>query len=718
MAADTRQTLTDLITIAEQSGYERTGRTDEVARLCDAFARTWPQSVRAFEYGRSAEGRSMLAMIVTRTGALTAEEIKKGSIPLLMLQGGIHPGESDGKDAGFIALRELLSDGAAPAALDSIAILFVPAFNVDGHERFERWNRPNQDGPIETGWRSTAQNLNLNRDYTKADSPEMQAMLRLIDEWDPLVCADLHVTDGANFEPDISIQVEPVHEGDPSLFPAGIALRDRLIEKLAAQGSLPLPFYPDLFETDDPASGFHVTVYSPRFSTGYFAYRNRFTVLVETHSWKKYEHRVRITRNTIVGLTELVAEHGKEWLALVQRADKEATRLGDQAVVLDHATSWREPTQREGDEAPSLDASAPNVTTIEFRGYAYKREPSKISGELVTIYDPSTPQIWRVPLRRNTQPSLVIDAPRGGYIVMAGHAQEIGARLTLHGIELAPIPNDIEADVSCFRAERTEFADAPFEGRMRVKLHGKWNEERQRIPARSLFVPIEQRLARLAMALLEPQAPDSFAAWGFFNSWFEQKEYIEPYVAEMIGTELLESDARLAEEFARKLETDPAFAQDPNARREFFQRRHPSWDRRYRLYPVYRTATPLEIERRETTSDSVTSLGALEVQGRTAQERAARAEQIARAEGLTFYRVDLSQVVSKYIGDTEKNLEQLFSMAEFGHLLLFFDEADALFGKRSEVRDAHDRYANARAMLREAAVRRGVKILFGKKPDA
>ena len=246
-----------LLTLAEGSSFRQTGRTDEVERLCDAFAQMWPEAVRAFEYGRSAEGRPMRALIVSRTGALTAREIRQRNLPLVMLQGGIHPGESDGKDAGFIALRELLSGSVAPGSLEQIAILFVPAFNVDGHERFGRWNRPNQVGPEEMGWRSTAQNLNLNRDYMKADAPEMRAMLRLIDEWDPLVCADLHVTDGADFEPDISLQVEPIHQGDPALYATGVAMRDALIDKLAAQGSLPLPFYPDFVETDDPASGFH-----------------------------------------------------------------------------------------------------------------------------------------------------------------------------------------------------------------------------------------------------------------------------------------------------------------------------------------------------------------------------------------------------------------------------------------------------------------------------
>src|SRR6185369_12288337 len=159
------------------------------------------------------------------------------------------------------------------------------------------------------------------------------AMLCLVDEWDPLICADLHVTDGADFEPDISLQVEPINQGAPSLWQSGVMLRDLLIEKLSAQGSLPLAFYPDLAKTDDPASGFVLTVYSPRFSTGYFPHRNRFTVLVETHSWKPYEHRVRVMGHSISGLVDLTVKHGSAWLQRARQADVEAAALAGKTLV-------------------------------------------------------------------------------------------------------------------------------------------------------------------------------------------------------------------------------------------------------------------------------------------------------------------------------------------------------------------------------------------------
>lgn len=570
-----------LATVAEQSGFTATGRSAEVEQLCEAFARTWPETVHLLDFGRSAEGRRMLALWLSQR--------PPGEVPLLMLQAGIHPGESDGKDAGFIALREILRGETLPGVLERIAILFVPAFNVDGHERFARWNRPNQNGPEETGWRTTAQNLNLNRDYMKADAPEMRALLALVGTWDPLVCADLHVTDGADFEPDVSIQVEPINQGDPHLYPAGLELRSLLITRLTARGSLPLPFYPDLARTDDPTSGFVLTVYSPRFSTGYFPQRNRFTVLVETHSWKGYAQRVQVTRHTILELADLLAQHGARWQALAAQADLEAARLGGLEVTLDYTSGWREPA-RAGQAAAQPGAAGEEL--IDFRGYAYTRTPSPISGELVTAYDPQTPQIWRVPLRQQVAPRLTVQAPRAGYLVPTAQAEEVCARLDVHGLRhercrapVGPMPGE------AFRVSRAEFSPAPFEGRMRVRLEGAWRRETLSLGTGAVFVPVAQAGARLLLHLLEPQAPDSLAAWGFFNAWLEQKEQLEPYVAEQIAREMLATQPALQGQFAERLR-DPAFAADPTARLEFFLRRHPSWDTRYNLYPILRVDEP------------------------------------------------------------------------------------------------------------------------------
>jgi hypothetical protein len=561
-----------LTTVAERSGYMKTGRYDEVVALCGAFASRYPESVRCDAFGTTPEGRQMQVLVASRTGALTPEAARARKLPVVLVQGGIHAGEIDGKDAGFLALRQILDGEAAPGVLDDLVVVFVPVFNVDGHERFGRWNRPNQRSPEEMGWRTTAQNHNLNRDYLKADSAEMRAMLALIDAWDPTLTVDLHATNGAQFEHDISIQVEPLHSGDTELRKIGRALRDGVIDDLAAQGSLPLPFYPSFVENDDPASGFADGVAPPRFSHGYFPLRNRFGMLVETHSWKAYPVRVRITRNTVVSALERVAARGDDWLQAATAADARAAKLAGKPVPLDYEAT---------------DAAR----TLDFRGYAYTRTPSEVSGALMTRYDEDTPQVWKIPLRDEIVPDTVVTAPKGGYLVPAMHAGWVGEALARHGVAYPKLDRPLpKARLQTFRADKNEFAAGSSEGRQRLTVEGRWKPETRDVAAGALFVPIAQPRARIAIALLEPQAPDSLAAWGLFNNHFERKEYMEAYVAEDVARGMLARDRKLRAEFERRLQEDPDFAASPRARLDFFYRRHSAWDERYNLYPVYRTA--------------------------------------------------------------------------------------------------------------------------------
>jgi len=560
-----------LSTGAERSGFRTTGRYEEVQRLCTEFQNAYPRAVRCTEFGRTPEGRPMLALIASHSGALHPAEKRRQNLPAVLIQGGIHAGEIDGKDAGFLALREILQGRAAKGALARQVLVFVPVFNVDGHERFGRWNRPNQRGPEQMGWRTTAQNHNLNRDYAKAQSPEMQAMLRLVNQWDPLATIDLHVTDGAQFEHDVSIQVEPLHGGDAGLRPAGMAFRDGVIADLAAQGSLPLPFYPSFTIDDDPSSGIVDSVFPPRFSSGYFLLRNRFGMLVETHSWKDYPTRVRVTRNTIVSVLEQVARHGGDWQAQALSADARSAALAGQQVALSYEASAR-------------------TRQVAFRGYAYDRGPSDISGTLMTRYDESRPQVWTMPVRDEVLPALQVKAPLAGYLVPAAQAGLVAAKLRLHEIQFRTLDTALPAtELEAFRATTLRFEPQSVEGQQRLSVQGAWAPERRALPAGTLFVPIAQPKALLLMALLEPQAPDSLLAWGLFNNHFERKEYMEAYVAEAVAREQLASDPALAAAFRDKLRAEPEFAQNARARLEFFARRHSSWDERWALYPVLRT---------------------------------------------------------------------------------------------------------------------------------
>ena len=539
-----------LSTIAEQSGFVRTGRYDEVIRLCDAFAAAYPAKARCVSFGTTPQGRDMRALVLSDGDAK--------SHPVILAQGGIHAGEIDGKDAGFLVVKQLLDGKISPGVLKKVTFVFVPVFNVDGHERMAKYNRPNQRGPEEMGWRTTAQNFNLNRDYMKADAPEMRAMLRLLNEWDPVLYVDLHVTDGAQFQHDVAVLVDPAVDGEIGpLHDVASKMQHAVIDRLNKAGHKALDFYPSFDNEGDPTSGLSAGVAPPRFSQPYWALHGRMGMLVETHSWKDYQTRVMTTRDVLAAIFAEADQHVGEWSVPVTEP---------KSVVL----AW-----------DNTDAKK----VIDFLGYAYTRTPSAVSGALRTRYDESKPQVWKVPFLATVKPVLTVDAP-SAYVVPAEHAAWVKEKLDAHGVKYQVQAESKALDVEVFRATEAKLADKSYESHQTVKVKGAWAKEKRSVPAGSLIVTTHQRLGALVVHLFEPLAPDSFLAWGFFNSAFEQKEYMEAYVAEDVADKLLK-DPAIAAEFARKLE-DPGFAKDPQARLDFFYKKHPSWDEKRDLYPVYR----------------------------------------------------------------------------------------------------------------------------------
>lgn len=576
LAANTNAHASDssLSTKAEQTGFSETGRYAEVEMLCKAFAKQFPKQARCLSFGTTPEGRMMWALAANSNGALTAELAKSKHLPVTLFQGGIHAGEIDGKDAGFLVLRELLQNPGKDNPLNKQVMLFVPVFNVDGHERFKALNRPNQRGPKEMGWRTTAQNFNLNRDYAKTDTPEMQAMLALVNAWDPLFYVDLHVTDGAKFQHDVSVELDPLNAGDSSLQAIGKTFQTGVLADLSKSGSMPLAFYPSFMEYDNPASGIAETVSQPRFSTGYFHLRNRFGVLVETHSWKTYPVRVKVTADCIRAMLKQVANNGAAWQQTALAADQRSAALAGKPVALDYQTGK-------------------TATIVDFQGYAYTRTASDVSGTLMTQYDETKPETWKMPLFRDISVKLSVVAPKAGYIVPPAFANFIESRLRVHGIVSQRISSaHANQAVEQFLAESAALATQSFESHQGLTVTGQWQNSQASILPGSLFVPIAQPKAKLLMALLEPQAPDSYLSWGFFNNQFERKEYMEDYVTEEVAREMLK-DPAIKKQFDAKLASDKTFAASSPQRLEFFARLHSSWDTRYQLYPVLRTDTPL-----------------------------------------------------------------------------------------------------------------------------
>ncbi len=554
-------------TTAAISNFVETGSYQEAINLCNQIAANFANQARCVQIGTTTQHRPLMALVVSADGVLTAQAAAARRRPVIMVQAGIHAGEIEGKDAGFQFLLAMLRNEVPNQALRTATWVFIPVLNPDGHERISPNNRPNQRGPAHMGFRTTGINLNLNRDYMKADSVELRAELTLITAWHPTMLIDLHTTDGAKFQHDVAVMVSPSVPRADGLSDVANNISHKLQTRLTELGHAPLWFYPSFREQDRPESGVQAGDAPPRFSTGYGPERSILSILVETHSWRTYRERVTATYDTLLGLGEQVATDVGSWAAAQSRAEQ--TQLAGQRVTLSYDVG-------------------PQSRLFEFKGYRISREASAVSTATWTHYDEQKPEIWSIPMFDQFVPAITVTAPGKGYFIDGGFAALVEPVLRCHGIAFQPATTGQAIAVQTFRPDQVLFEAESYEGRQRLNLRGGWRNETRTLTPGALFIPIAQPMARLVLNLFEPAARDALVNWGLFNTAFEQKEYMEDYVAEQIARDMLAANPALQIEFDAKVAADPVFAKSPAARLDFFRRRHPSWDERLNLVPVFR----------------------------------------------------------------------------------------------------------------------------------
>jgi len=567
----------DLVTRYERSGGTETPRYDETIAYSRRLAAASPWLTYA-TFGTSPQGRDLPLVIADRDGLATPAAARAAGRAVVMIQACIHAGEPDGKDAGFLLLRDIAVERRLAHLLDGVTILFIPIFNVDGHERFGPYSRINQNGPREMGWRTTAAGLNLNRDYVKADAPEMQAWLRLFAAWLPDLFVDCHVTDGADYQYPLTWAMELGGNLDPALaqWCRGTWLAG-LEADLDGRG-IPIAPYVMFRRWGDPRSGLRAGVAPPRFSTGYCATRNRPALLLETHMFKDYRTRVEATRAALEATLGVASRERARLTALVAAADSLAAAPAFRAEPL-----------------PLTFKAGPESTMVDLLGFAYDVVTSDLTGGPWVRYDPSRPQVWRLPRFDRVAPDAAVTLPAAW--VVPPEWETVIARLALHGVAIRRLARETALPASTYRFRDVKWRERPYEGRHALEYELEEFAEERLFPAGSAVIDAAQPAARLAAHALEPAGPDAFVRWGFFDTIFEQKEYAEEYVMEAKAREMLAADPALAAEFAARKAADPAFAADQEAMLNWFFQRSPWWDRRVNAYPVGRILDPAAVPR-------------------------------------------------------------------------------------------------------------------------
>jgi murein tripeptide amidase MpaA len=575
----------DWRTPSEITNYRTTPDYAETVAYLDRVAKAAPAQVKIENFGKTGEGRDLKIVIASKDGVFDPAAIHASGRAILLVQNSIHAGEMDGKDACLALLRDIVINKTKAGLLDHVVFVFIPVYNLDGHERRSAYTRINQNGPEVAGWRANGSNLNLNRDYMKADTPEARAFLKMFHRWLPDFFVDDHVTDGMDYQYDVTFQADD----SPDVAPATARwLHETVTPEVTAQvnaaGHLAFPTQIFLNDENDPAKGLARAGNEPRYSTGQMILENRPGLLVELHMLKDYKTSVTGNYELLRALLEVMNRDAAKLIALNREADADAAKLGAHPL---------------GNEKFPLEVAWNGETTpVLFHGYQYTRALSEVSGAMWVSY---RHEPWNVtlPLATGAKVTASVTLP-AGYIVPRQWTHVIEV-LAAHDVELHRTTAAWTGKVERYRCSGMQWKDAPFEGRHPMlggegggTQPGHYGQcalttETMTFPAGSVVAALNQRLSKVAIHWLEPEAPDSAVRWGFFDSIFEQKEYGEGYVIEKLARENLAKDPALKAEFEHRIDTDPRFAASPRARLEFFYD-HSPWYQENRIgqYPVGR----------------------------------------------------------------------------------------------------------------------------------
>ena len=575
------QSNQDWVTPAEKADYRTTPNFDETMAYVRRVAAAAPKQVKLVSFGKTGEGRDLWAAIVSKDGVFDPAKIHAANRPIVYVQNSIHPGEMDGKDSSLALMREMLITKSQAKLLDRAVVIIVPMYNADGHERRSPYNRINQNGPAEMGWRTQANNLNLNRDYVKADAVETRAFLRFFNEWLPDFFIDDHVTDGADYQYDTTYMIDVGPDVDPALAGWQRDILKPYIEKSVTDAGHIIGEYIGVGEAD-PVKGLTMSQDIPRFSTGYMIVQNRPGLLVEIHMLKDYKTRVTGNYELLRAILEVVNRDADKLIKMNRDADAATIAAG----------KANDPAKPFALRLKSTDVATP----FHFLGYKRIRTLSEVSGTIWNQYTHEKDE-FDLPLHAELAPTYSVTVPRA-YIIPAQWTNVIDV-LNAHGVKMLRTSEAWTSEVSTYRCA-AKWSDKPFESHITLAGNSDLGaqaakglscenvKEKLSFPKGSAVVPMDQRAAKVAMHWLEPMGPDSAVNWGLFNAIFEVKEYGEPYVLEKLAREMMAKDPKLKQEFESKVASDPDFAGDPDARLWFFFRRSPYWDSHVGLYPVGR----------------------------------------------------------------------------------------------------------------------------------
>ena len=546
-----------------------TATYSEIIAYYQSLAKNHPQ-MKLINYGTTDVGKPLTLVVLSRDKVFDPTLIKKQNKRVLLINNGIHPGEPEGIDASMMLARDMLKKNELPK---DVVICMIAVYNIDGCLN-RGVSRINQNGPRAYGFRGNYRNLDLNRDFIKADSKNALAFEQILNTWNPEVFLDNHTSDGADYQYVMTLIETQKDKQTPILAEyTSKTLSPYMYQHMKKSGYVMTPYVES--EETSPDSGIVSFLETPRFATGYTAQHNIISYITETHMLKAFDKRVYATYDFMQGLIAINERDAKLIGELKHKADEQVSH--QQTFAL----NW------------NLDVA--HYDTLSFNGYTAGYKPSEVSGLSRLYYDRSKPYTKTIKYFDNYTPAPTVNKPLAYVIPQAwGKIIEL---YKLNNVKLHRLTHDTTLTLQMYYIGDYKTPQRPFEGHY---LHSDVKLNPVDMPVKfyagDYVVYTDQPLNRYIVETLEPQGVDSFFAWNFFDSVLGEKEYFSDYVFEDVAADLLKRDPELRKKLDKEKADNPKLAKSAAAQLNFVYRNSPYFEKTYLRYPVGRLLTDTKLD--------------------------------------------------------------------------------------------------------------------------
>ncbi len=520
--------------------------------------------VKMLTMGMTDAGYPLHLVVVSNNGDYLFDNIRKSNKRIILINNGIHPGEPDGVDASMLLVRDIVANKYKIP--DNIVLAFIPIYNIGGCLNRSPNFRVDQDGPEEFGSRGNSQNLDLNRDFIKADSKDARAFTEIFHLTDPDVFVDNHVSNGADYQHVITLLTTQHNKlgGVMGEF-LNQKFEPALYTSMKQKGYDLIPYVNSFGDTPD--NGWPEYWDSPRYSSGFAALWHTFSFVPETHMLKSYDLRVKATYTLMQAFIEFTVNNSEE-IKAVRKTSKESVK-----TLTDFPLNW------------TLDKS--KYREVTYKGFEAGRKPSEISGLQRLYYDRNKPYEKQVKIFNHYNPQIVLKKPQA-YIIPQGWWKVIDL-LKLNKIEMVQLKKDSMIEVQVYKIE--DYKTAPRQYEMHhINSDVKISTSLQTISFKKgdWYIPMNQAGNRFLMEVLEPQTEDSYFAWNYFDAILSQKEGYSAYVFEDIAADYVNKNPDLKIKLEQRRSTDTTFAKNARAQLNFVYQNSIWNEPAFMRYPVYR----------------------------------------------------------------------------------------------------------------------------------